>query len=153
MRVWLLAAALLALGSGCSSSDDPQGSGGTGGAGTPCGGRGETFSAGMTHPGDDGALTFTLVSATPAPPQLFDNSWLLELSAAGAALDGATLTVSTWMPDHEHGSPKQTQVSPQGDGRYQLSPVNLFMPGLWEVRVEAQSGSTSDGTTFTFCVG
>jgi len=145
---WVLAAALAACSSsnGDGSSSSPQG-------GDDCGGRGETFSAGMTKTGEQG-MSFTLVSADPAPPQQYTNVWIIELKEpSGAPLTAGTVTAKPWMPDHNHGSPKPIVVTELGEGRYELNPVSLSMPGLWETMIEA---TTSDGiidrVVSAFCI-
>jgi hypothetical protein len=37
-------------------------------------------------------------------------------------------------------------------GQYQLSPVNLWMPGLWEITISAISGATTDSAVYRFCI-
>jgi hypothetical protein len=56
------------------------------------------------------------------------------------------------MPKHQHGS-AEVVVEEQGDGKYQLSPIELIMPGVWEVplRVTPVDGAASE-TTFRFCI-
>ena len=57
------------------------------------------------------------------------------------------------MPDHQHGSPKQTDVVEVSPGEYELKPVNLFMPGYWEISVTASHNGQEDSSTFKFCIG
>jgi len=120
--------------------------------------RDEEFVAGMTKTGGLG-LEFVLVSSEPAPPARNDNTWVLELhDATGAPLDGATVDVRPFMPDHNHGTSIETQVTPVDGtpGRYTLDPVNMFMPGVWEVTIRATpAGGTQadrDEVVFTFCI-
>jgi hypothetical protein len=119
--------------------------------------RDEEFVAGMAKTGAVG-LTFTLVSSVPAPPGRNDNAWVIEIEDAGGALVGATVEVTPFMPDHRHGTPTPAVVTEDdAPGRYLADPVNLFMPGLWEITVEATpAGGTVDDrdeAVFTFCVG
>ena len=119
-----------------------------------CGESGESFFAGMSKMGDSGVLSVTIVEAMPAPPARYDNTWTMEvLDAEGNPVDDATLRVSGWMPEHGHGTPRDADIVPLGDGRYEAAPINLFMPGLWRITVEvsSQSGET-DATRFLFCV-
>jgi len=120
--------------------------------------RDEEFVAGMTKTGDLG-LEFVLVSSQPAPPARFDNTWVLEVhDSTGAPLDGATVEVKPFMPDHNHGTSIDTVVTPVDGmpGQYQLEPVNLFMPGVWEVTVKATPAGGSqadrDQVVFSFCI-
>jgi hypothetical protein len=44
-------------------------------------------------------------------------------------------------------------VAPAGPpGQYTLSPVNLWMPGVWETTIRATSGATIDSAVFRFCI-
>jgi hypothetical protein len=126
-------------------------------AGANCVGdpRGETFVVGITKSGKDNRLTFALMEATPAPPSRGDNTWLVDISQAGAPVVGAVVTVKPFMPDHRHGSAIDTLVTPDPvvPGRYQLAPVNLWMPGIWEVTIAATPvGGTKDLAVFSFCI-
>ncbi len=76
---------------------------------------------------------------------------LTALDAKGAPLDGVTMSAVPWMPAMGHGASTVPTVIAKGHGVYQLSNVNLFMPGHWEVRV-SMSGAVTDKTTLTFDV-
>lgn len=114
----------------------------------------DVFVVGLAKDGNQGKYDFKMMSADPAPPARGDNTWIVELNDMnGAALDGATLTVTPFMPSHGHGTPITVQVMPAGTaGQYTLSPVNLWMPGVWETTVRATSGTTVDSAVFTFCI-
>jgi hypothetical protein len=118
--------------------------------------RGETFSAGMQKTGDKGVV-FTLISSDPAPPARDNNTWLIGLADDSGPLVGATLSVKPFMPDHNHGTSIPTNIT-AGDnpGEYQANPVNLFMPGVWEITVNATpaggGAADKDSVVFTFCI-
>lgn len=118
----------------------------------------DTFVVGLEKAGANGMLDYKMMSATPAPPARGDNSWVFQISTmtsgvVGNPLDGASLTVTPFMPAHQHGSPIQVQVSPMTDpGTYKLEPVNLWMPGVWETTIRAVSGTTSDTVVYRFCI-
>jgi hypothetical protein len=119
----------------------------------------DTFVVGLDKPGDNGALDFQMMSADPAPPARDDNTWIVQVSSmasgvVGAPIDGATLAVTPFMPAHQHGSPIRTQITPVPGqpGQYSLSPVNLWMPGVWETTIKATSGETSDTAIYRFCI-
>ncbi len=146
---------LVALASAC-------GGGGTGAepdAGYNCAAdtRGEQFTAGMMKTGGKG-MTFAIESATPAPPARDDNAWVIAITdAQGTPLHGATVTVKPFMPDHNHGTGIVAQVTEEATaGTYDASPINLFMPGVWEITITAKpAGGTNndaDSAKFTFCV-
>ena len=116
----------------------------------------EEFTAGMTKTGP-GGVVFRLVGSTPAPPNRGENVWLLELEdGAGQPLTGAEVTVSSYMPDHNHFSQVSPTITedPDDPGRYTLDPVYLFMPGIWEVTLRAApvGAESADDVLFTFCI-
>jgi hypothetical protein len=115
--------------------------------------RDDTFWAGMTKSGA-GGVEVTLVSSTPAPPIRGDNSWTLAIRRDGEPVVGAAVEITPFMPDHRHGTPISPVVTP-GDsaGQYQAAPVNLWMPGLWEITVATTpSGGAEDSVVFRFCI-
>ncbi len=58
------------------------------------------------------------------------------------------------MPDHGHGTPINAEVTElTTPGEYEVTPVNLWMPGLWEITIEVTNGAdVSDAVTFAFCI-
>ena len=110
---------------------------------------------GLAKGGESSRYEFKLMSSDPAPPARGDNTWVLQLSTMAAPatpVSGASLTVTPFMPDHSHGSGDPVIVKPRTEaGQYELSPVNLWMPGLWEVTIQV-NGSESDRTVFRFCI-
>jgi hypothetical protein len=117
--------------------------------------RDDEFVLGLTKPGESSRFSFKLVTADPAPPARGDNSWVLELdtmAAPPAPVTGAALSVTPFMPDHQHGSGKTVTVTPMTEaGQYKLEPVNLWMPGLWEVTIQV-NGAETDRAVFRFCL-
>lgn len=117
--------------------------------------RDDEFVVGLSKPGESGRLEFKLMSSDPAPPSRGDNTWVLQLTTMAAPatpVTGAPMSVTPFMPDHEHGSGKTVTVTPTTEpGQYKLVPVNLWMPGLWEVTVQV-SGADSDRAVFRFCL-
>jgi hypothetical protein len=134
-------------GGGTADSPDAQ----TSCAGDP---RGEPFVTNLSKPGKNGALQFTLKSAAPAPPGRGDNLWMLEVTQGGAPVSGAAVTVKPFMPDHRHGTPVDVVVTADAaPGSYMLMPVNLWMPGIWEVTIGATpAGGVRDQAVFSFCI-
>lgn len=113
----------------------------------------DEFVIGLSKPGDAGILTFTIMSGDPAPPIRGDNTWVVEVTAAGAPVSNAAITVTPFMPAHGHGAAKSVVVEAMPDpGQYQLSPVNLWMPGVWETTIDVTSASGDDQVTFKFCI-
>ncbi len=120
--------------------------------------RADTFVVGLEKIGDGAVLDFKLMSANPAPPARGDNTWILQINAmtggaVGAPSTGASMTVTPFMPDHQHGTPSEVSVMAMPDaGQYQLSPVNMWMPGLWETTITATSATGTDTVVYRFCI-
>jgi hypothetical protein len=118
----------------------------------------DEFVVGLQKTGDGGRLDFKMMSADPAPPARGDNTWVIQVSTmdsgvVGAPIDGATLTASPFMPAHQHGTPIRVEVTPAGTaGQYTLSPVNLWMPGVWETTILASKDDTTDSAVYRFCI-
>lgn len=113
--------------------------------------RDDTFVIGIAKTGQQ--MTFTLPPATPAPPMRGDNAWTLELTDAAGPVTGATIVATPFMPDHQHGTPIEVNVTPPPDaGQYELSPINMWMPALWETSIQAAAAGTSDRVIFKFCI-
>jgi YtkA-like len=116
--------------------------------------RDEDFVAGLSKVGQTGKLTFALAEATPAPPARGDNVWILQLTsqAAAAPVTGAVMTVTPYMPDHQHAAQVDAVITPMTEpGKYRLDPVNLWMGGLWQTTIEVE-GQDGDKAVFAFCV-
>ena len=122
--------------------------------------RDDEFVTGLAKPGELGVYEVKLLASDPAPPSRGDNTWTVELSTVVAPVgpvSGATLRATPFMPDHAHGSGKTVLVTPMtAAGQYQLAPVNLWMPGLWEVTIQAEAtgagGTQRDRVVFRFCL-
>src|SRR5689334_5219948 len=107
---------VLALGSAaCDDDKDSASDGGTGqtseGIGCTKDSRVKPFAAGMEAKSSSGKLVVQVLNASPSPPQRSSgdagiNSWTLKLTNDGQAPAPETITVSTLMPDHGHGSPR-----------------------------------------------
>jgi hypothetical protein len=152
------AAALALALTACSSTS--SGGGSTGGTTTEtsiCAGdpRATSYTVGLSAKATDGAYAVTFVDAMPAPPTKGDNTWTVKITdSAGNPVDGATVTAKPFMPDHAHGSSITPQVTPMGtDGTYEVTLLDLFMPGIWQVTLTITPASgAADNVVFTFCV-
>ena len=121
-------------------------------------GRGDTYAVGLQHTGVNAAYVFKMMSATPAPPGRNLNTWVIQITweATGAPVTEASLTVTPFMPDHQHGP---GDVTPQvmeltaTPGQYQISDINTWMPGYWEITIDAKTpDNTEDHAVFKFCI-
>lgn len=117
--------------------------------------RADDFVVGLSKVGEQQRMTFTLVSFDPAPPQRDNNHWTLKLEtmpSPGTPVTDATMTVRPFMPDHKHGAKDPAKIMPGGEpGIYELDPINMWMPGLWEVTIQV-TGADSDRAVFRFCL-
>ncbi len=157
-----IVAAVAVLASACSSSSGSGdgNTGGTSGASTTMSSacmadtRKDIYTAGLTKQTASGALSIELMNATPAPPQKESNALVLKVvGAGGAPVDGATLSVVPFMPDHGHGSSVKPTVTPMGGGLYDVSNVYLPMPGLWRLTVTVQMPNVAaQDAAFQFCI-
>jgi hypothetical protein len=84
----------------------------------------------------------------PQPPAMGTNALELTVTDAadGAPRDDLTVAVSPWMPAMNHGSSAIPTVTPQGHGKYLVTEVYLFMPGLWQLRTSFSGGVTDHVT-------
>lgn len=109
----------------------------------------DTFTANMTKKSASGALSVTLVSSDPAPPARGNDTWIVRAQdASGATIPASMLAVDAFMPDHGHGSSVKPTLMPQPDGSVQVTPLYLFMAGVWRVTFTAGN----DQVQFFFCV-
>lgn len=77
--------------------------------------------------------------STPAgPPEINRmHSWILHVETSdGVPVEGAKLTVTGGMPEHDHGLPTQPRVTEElGGGNYRLEGMRFHMSGYWEIEV------------------
>ena len=111
------------------------------------------YAVGVEAKSTDGALTVRFLSASPSPPVKGNNTWVVQLlDGQGQPVNGATIATKSFMPDHGHGSSIKPKATAKGaDGTYEITPVNLFMPGVWQITF-AVTGPMTDSAVVTFCV-
>jgi hypothetical protein len=99
----------------------------------------DVYVLGLSKDGINGELSGTLKSSTPTPPTIGENSWTVLLTDSDESpIEDATITATTWMPDHNHGSAITAVSTHLGDGEYTIEPIELFMPGLWEITLHIE---------------
>ncbi len=64
----------------------------------------------------------------------------------------ATISASTWMPMHNHGSSPDPVVEDLGNGEYSISRINFTMDGRWKLILNIEVGDLSDVITIPFTV-
>lgn len=148
----LLALALVSIGCGSGSSSADSGTS----AETLCerDTRGEAFMPGLEKV--DGALHVKILEGTPSVPVKGNNTWTVELrDGAGAVVDGATVSATPFMPDHNHGTSVVPTITALGEGRYTISPLYLFMAGVWRITLQVTPPGptpTPASVQFFFCI-
>jgi hypothetical protein len=92
-----------------------------------------------------------------APTKGID-SWTIETdrAATGTPIDGMSIAVHPYMPDHRHGT-TAVGVTAAGAGTYTIYPLNLYMAGYWEITfdltdVSAGDAPVTDSAMFPICV-
>jgi YtkA-like len=113
------------------------------------------YAPGVTVPSSGGTYMATLVTSQPGYPDDHKppgpevkgvNTWnVLIGDSAGAPLDGLTVTVTPYMPDHRHGTSVAPVTTASGAGGYLVTPVYLYMSGYWEVTLDIEPPATDGG--------
>jgi FtsP/CotA-like multicopper oxidase with cupredoxin domain len=67
-------------------------------------------------------------------------------------IEGATVTVTPWMPEMGHGAFSGTEVVEKGGGLYRVGNIIMIMGGHWEIRVDIKKGDLEDRVVFDFPV-
>ncbi len=120
-----------------------------------CGGRGEALD-GLEVESEQG-LMLRLIAAEPEEQIVGDNAWTFEIEDDGSPVEGLeeVMAVTPFMPDHGHGTAVAVEISEVEAGEYELSPVNLRMPGYWLITIEIDAATEDDEpdvATFGVCV-
>jgi hypothetical protein len=161
MRAGACTAALLATMTACgSSSNDPAPAVAIDANSSldfiPCtdDARVDKYAAGMEKTGSNGRYKVKLLASEPAPPAKPNDVWNIAVADMnGAPQSGLTVNVSPYMPDHRHAPPVAPVVTALAEaGRYDIAMINLFMAGVWQVKVSLSAAGASDAVTFWFCV-
>lgn len=98
-------------------------------------------------------LQVVLVDASPQPPARGTNTWKVKvLDPSGNPAQGVTLAAKPFMPDHGHGTSVQPMVTANADGTFDVAPVYLFMPGLWQITFDIKTTTSTDSVVFSFCI-
>lgn len=164
-KTYLLRVALLASGAvwACSSSSQPDKSSSNSSSsssdGTTISCESEprdVYVANLQKTGQSTALTFVLAESIPAPPAKGRNTWTVRVldPRNGTAIAGATISAMAFMPAHGHSASNPIVVTPTSNNTaaYTIAPITLFMPGLWEVTLDADANGVRDRVVFKLCV-
>lgn len=106
----------------------------------------DELTASLSRTTTEGGYEVVIVSATPAPPDVGFNDWVVEV-------DGADdVGVRPWMPLHGHGSPQAVYPGVLDDGQWRVTGMELTMAGLWELTVQVDGDAGPDEALFRFCL-
>jgi hypothetical protein len=122
--------------------------------------------AGYVTPSSGSVYTVTLVSVSAMPqggpvvasPAVGLNTFIVTVrDAGGAAPVGVTMTAEKpVMPKHNHGASTFPAVVDQGGGTFEVSAINFFMPGYWELTLNlspaGDAGTSIDKVVLSICV-
>ena len=84
----------------------------------------------------------------PTPARGADAVELTVMDATGVPVDGVAASVVPWMPAHAHGTSVKPVATPGGPGVVVATPVYLYMPGEWQLRITL-SGAADDSAIVT----
>ena len=101
---------------------------------------------------EEGKLTVEVRTGPSQPPGRgkTDVQFIVR-DSGGALVDGLDIEATPWMPVMGHGTPVMPVGSREGDGKYALRNVSMYMAGLWELRTTF-SGIVMDTATPVFDV-
>jgi hypothetical protein len=108
--------------------------------------------AATTVTSESGGYRISVHSAPDAVPTRGVNTlqMVVTRTSDGAPAEGLDLEVVPWMPAMGHGASVRPSVRADAQpGVFTVTNVNLFMPGLWEIRTTI-GGSASDHVTPSF---
>ena len=108
----------------------------------------DTYSADMKRTGENGILSFELVRSDPAPPALGNNTFVVKISRADGSPFTGDLYIDprsgVFMPLHGHGASVLPVVTfDPASGTSTLTPMDLFMPGLWRITLQGDEAAAS----------
>jgi hypothetical protein len=114
----------------------------------------DDYTEAVTRTSAKGTYVATVTTSNPSPPAKGSDSWTVQIDdAGGAAIDGLTIGVVPFMPDHGHGTTVRALVTADGGGVYVMAPLYLYMEGYWEVTLNLQPpGGTPDTVMFPVCI-
>ncbi len=154
------AAALLISGaSACWVVADPnEGAGGTSSNVVSCtdDARLDVYTDNMQKAGEGGRLDFRFSDFVPAPPAKGSNTFDVQVTDSSGAVVSGGLEVELVMPDHGHGTSIEPSISlDAASGIYTVTPLYLFMPGVWRITfaaVSSEAAAPLDSVDLHFCI-
>ena len=112
------------------------------------------YAAGIEKRTEDGDLRVVLIESSPIPKDTGLYTWVVEVQNAQCEpIEGASVVAEPTMPSHGHGTspPPTSGVSLDAAGRLELTDMDLFMPGIWEVTLTViLEGESPETVRFNF---
>lgn len=104
----------------------------------------------VTRTGDNGVFRVTYTSELDPIAINELHTWTLYVETVdGAPVEGAVISVSGGMPEHNHGLPTQPQVTQDlGGGNYRVEGMQFQMNGWWTVTFVIDANGQQDSVTF-----
>jgi hypothetical protein len=119
----------------------------------------DSYAGELDKSGQLGVLSFRFFDLAPSPPAKGNNTFHVQVSDAAGDLMQGDLRVDLRMPDHGHGTSVEPAISlDPALGTYTVTPLYLFMPGVWRLEFEAFAGASMPGESMIdsvvlhFCV-
>ncbi len=73
---------------------------------------------------------------------------VFDASSPSKSLEGASVVVDAWMPDHGHGMNRFPKTEPLDNGRQRVRGMLFHMLGKWELNVDVIHENLSSRATF-----
>jgi hypothetical protein len=101
-----------------------------------------------------GTFDVKVTAGDPDPAVKGTNTWTVQINDATATpVDGLTVKVTPFMPDHNHGTSVKAAVTPMGSGGYSITPLYLYMAGYWEITLDITPATgSSDSVVLPICI-
>lgn len=114
----------------------------------------DTYAGELDKAGEQGLLSFRFFDLEPAPPAKGSNTFHVQVSDVAGDIMQGELRVDLRMPDHGHGTSVEPVVSfDAASAAYTITPLFLFMPGVWRLEFEAVDAAMAiDRSVLHFCI-
>jgi YtkA-like len=101
---------------------------------------------------EGGKLTIEVRTGPSQPPSRGNTDvQFVVRDLEGTLVDGLAIEATPWMPGMRHGTSVTPETNGEGDGKYAVRNVSLYMAGRWELRTTF-SGVVTDAAIPTFDV-
>lgn len=154
---WLSGALLIASCSGEETTSEqatPDEGGDQGFAPVPCG-EIEPLYSGTLVTGREQLAQIEVVETSPAPPEKFESDWIVRVldMSDDAMSDAELLEVVPFMPVHGHDGITPPLVAKlEEPGEFEVSKLNMWMGGPWEVQFAIQTPDGEDFVSVDVCI-